>query len=178
MRFYCIGWCYINGIERVAFGVRFEAVIRFSNRFRTAKAENSTFRRFILSLLNCRNKMQPLNINSELLKLFNLRAHTIDDDDTSWTVRQRNQIYLFIIFVFLCYGLSASLYFIYEFIETDLESALFAVFQVAAEFSTLHTVFITSIFPYSVRNFFNKLKDVRGNGKFRLSEQRFFQNDE
>lgn len=96
--------------------------------------------------------MQPLQTNRQLLKLFNLRGHTVDDD-TPWAVRHRNQIYLFIIYAFLCYGLGTSLYFIIEFIDSDLESALFAVFQVAAEFSTLYTITVTCLFPDSLRNF-------------------------
>lgn len=111
--------------------------------------------------------MQPLKINRELLQLFDVRSHSIVDD-TSWIVRRRNRLFLFIIVAFLCYGLVTSLCFIIEFIETDLESALFAVFQVAAEFSTLYTVSITCIFSHSVRNFFNKLKDFRENGEFLL----------
>lgn len=109
--------------------------------------------------------MEPLKLNRELLKLFDMRALDYPNENMSLNIRRRNQIILFTILVFLIYGLFSSADFMIKVIETDLESALFALFQVSGVFISAFVSIFISLFPQLVRNFFMKLNDIRENGK-------------
>lgn len=106
------------------------------------------------------SKMEPLRI----VKVFDLRFAS--DDDTPMHTRWCNRFILFVNLASLAHAHSSSINFIFMMMDTDLESALFGVFQVAATFSAFYTALITSLFPESIDNFFIKLNDIRGNGKF------------
>lgn len=108
--------------------------------------------------------MEPLQMNREILKVFDLRINNIDDTPllTKWC----NRIILFIILASLTHAGSSTINFMIEIMETDLESALFAIYQVAACFSALYTAVVTSLFPEPVQIYFDKLKDTRKNCKF------------
>lgn len=108
--------------------------------------------------------MEPLRMNREILKVFDLRFDPVDD--TPLHIKWRNRIILIVALAILAFGLISSGDFIVKFIETDLESALYAIFQVASSFSNLYTAVITILFPDTVQNYFIKLTTMRENGKF------------
>lgn len=108
--------------------------------------------------------MEPLKLNREILKLFDMRALDYPAKNISLNIRRRNQIILFTLLIFLVYGLLSSIDFIIKVIETDLESALFALFQVCGMIISTYAAIITSLFPHAVRNFSIKLNNIRENG--------------
>lgn len=108
--------------------------------------------------------MEPLRVHREILKVFDLRLDAFDD--APLRIRWRNRIISFINLASLAHGSFSSVNFVIKFYKTDLESALFAVFQVAGCSCAFYTAVITSLYPDSVQNYFNKLQSIRENGKF------------
>lgn len=75
------------------------------------------------------------------------------------------EIFGILIQMLLLYGYGTSIIFIWKYLKSDLPNALYAIFQVAGEFGAWYTVFITYLHSGSVLIVFNKLKDIRENGK-------------
>lgn len=107
--------------------------------------------------------MSILRLNKELLELY---GGFSSSSNTSWKIRLRHQILVLIMFVCLLFGWSSSVVFIIMYQKTDIRDALYAVFQVAGEFSANFSVLVACMYPKSIENIFIKLNDVRENGKF------------
>lgn len=107
--------------------------------------------------------MPTLELNRELLEVY---SAFFSSGNKPWKIRLRHQIIVLIMFGCLLFGWSSSVVFIIMYQKADMRNALYAVFQVAGEFSANFTVLVACIYPKSVENIFIKLNDVRENGKF------------
>lgn len=106
--------------------------------------------------------MTILQLNKELLDVFCVFSRS---ESSSWRIRLKRLIILLFLFVCLLFGWSTSVIFIIKYRKSDLRSALYAVFQVAGEFSANFTVFIACVFPQLIKNIFIKLDVIREHGK-------------
>lgn len=106
--------------------------------------------------------LEPLHLNREWLKMFYMRAIPEEMPCHIWW---RRRILVSLLLAQLLSGSLLSFDFIVKFIDTDLEDALFAVFQVVGDFAVFFTAFITYIYPKPVQTIFIKFKHIRENGK-------------
>lgn len=117
--------------------------------------------------------MEVLQLNRELLDLFRFRAKS---DGTPWYTKLRRQVIIAVMLIFLLFGWASSVVFIVKYIKIDTISALYAIFQVASEFSANYTVFVMCLYPETTDSMFIKFNDVRKNGKFLLYRIKFVVN--
>lgn len=104
----------------------------------------------------------PLLLIREFMTLISTCAPL---EATSWNFRLFRRILFAIIMFCLTFGWVSSIDFIIKYLETDLQSALYAIFQIAAEFSAFYTVFVTYLNRKTVLTSFIKFKEIRENGK-------------
>lgn len=107
---------------------------------------------------------RPLQLNRDLLALFNSQ---LSSPDTPSHIKWKRKAILVIYQICQVFGCISSSVFIMENFKTDLSSALYAVFQVAATFNTLYFIVITWFYSESLCNFFAKCDDIRANGRLR-----------
>lgn len=106
--------------------------------------------------------MEPLQFNRELMTAIRVCTPL---NETSKMVEIRRHILVIITQMLLIFGWVSSIVFIVEYMKSDLGNALYAIFQVAGEFSGWYTLFISYLNPDSLLAVFIKLKDIRENGK-------------
>lgn len=106
--------------------------------------------------------MKVLQLNKELLALYDVLGVS---DSRPWKIKLRRQIIVTAMLICLLCGWSFSMAFIIMYLKTDLQNALYAIFQVAAEFSANYTVLIACLYPKLIDTVFVKLNYVRENGK-------------
>ena len=105
--------------------------------------------------------MEPLQLNRELLTYICMCTPA---KGTSLHVRVCHQILFVIILTLLMFGWIASVVYIALYVKSDLRGALYAIFQVAAEFSASYTVLSTYLHPDATLAIFNKFKYIRDSG--------------
>lgn len=107
--------------------------------------------------------MKVLQLNKEILELYNVRYSS---NGTPWVTILVHQVKVTLMFICLFFGWVSSVVFIIIHLKTDLQKSLYAVFQIAAEFTANHTVCIGCLYPELIDGIFIKLNDIRDNGNF------------
>lgn len=105
--------------------------------------------------------MEPLQLNRELLTYICMCTPA---KGTSLHVRVCHQILFVITLTCLMFGWIASLVYIVLYVKNDLRGALYAIFQVAAEFSASYTILSSYLHPDATLAIFNKFKHIRDSG--------------
>lgn len=106
--------------------------------------------------------MDPLKLNRELLTYI---CACSAPRGTRWYIRVCYQALAVVLTIFLIFGCVSSIVYIVQYLKTDLQSALYAVFQVAAEFSAFYTMIMVCLNPNATLAVFLKLNHIRENGK-------------
>lgn len=107
--------------------------------------------------------MKVLQLNREVLELYNI---LYSSNGTPWFTIFVHQIKVALMFICLFFGWFSSVIFIIIHVKTDLQQSLYAVFQIAAEFTANYTVCIACLYPDLIDAIFVKLNDIRENGNF------------
>lgn len=107
--------------------------------------------------------MKPLQLNRELMTYI---CTCTPPDKTPFLIRVHRQILVGIMFICLTFGWASSVVFIIWYVTTDLRNALYAIFQIAAEFFAFYTAFVTYMHPDSALNIFLKFNHIREHGKW------------
>lgn len=106
--------------------------------------------------------MDPLKLNRELLTYI---CACSAPRGTRLYIRVCYQASAVVLIIFLIFGCVSSIVYIIEYLKTDLQSALYAIFQVAAEFSAFYTMIMVCMNPNSTLTVFLKLNHIREKGK-------------
>lgn len=105
--------------------------------------------------------MEPLQLNQELMTLICVCASS---EATPWFIKVRRLALVVTMLILLSFGWVSSIVFIILYFQTDLRSALYAIFQIAAEFSAWYTVIVTFTNPKLVQRVILKFRKVRSEG--------------
>lgn len=106
--------------------------------------------------------MEPLQLNRELLTYI---CACSPPKNTPWSIKLRRHIIVIIMIILLMFGWISSVVFIIKYVKVDLRNALYAIFQIAAEFSASYTLLTAYIQPGSSLTVFLKFKNIRENCK-------------
>lgn len=117
-------------------------------------------------MISINKSADPLLLIREFMTLISTCAPL---EVTSWNVQLFRRILFAIIMFCLTFGWVSSIDFIIKYLKTDLQSALYAIFQIAAEFSAFYTVFVTYLNQKTVLTAFIKFKEIRESGKISSS---------
>lgn len=107
------------------------------------------------------SKMQPL---IKIKELFIFAGVCQSPETTPWHIKLRNKtICVSIIFSLISGSVQSGLY-IQKYIMTDLESALFAIFQVFGEFCVVYVMVTSIICSKEMKNIFEEFAHMHETG--------------
>lgn len=104
---------------------------------------------------------KPLQLNQVLMTLFIIPTAA----EAPWYIRRCRQVIVYLALLFTTFGYGASIDFIIKYLKTDVGSALYAVYQVAAEFGASYSILIALLLPKALQNIFSSIQHVRETGE-------------
>lgn len=112
--------------------------------------------------------VQPLQRNKEYFMFIG--AYWPDDDSRPFSKKCASAVLLITLTIMQLFGWSSSVVFIIKYVRYDPESALYALFQIAAMFSVQYGLIATILSKQHIDSLLNKFEIIHKDGKILNSD--------